>query len=161
MIYDYISTPIDGILVFHRFRCGFLCFPQVVFSAATHDQIKLKREYDEGMGRENQGEDQGERIPSDSVKTQTTRTLSDSHRNTNKSDHSTTTQIYPNLVESGVKKGRKSDENYMEKLKKQPSFYVREGEVRSAYLTNKPMILLVYKEAYFNTNDLVILCLVL
>ena len=38
------------------------------------DQIKLKREYDEAMGRENQGEDQGERIPSDSVKTQTTTT---------------------------------------------------------------------------------------
>jgi hypothetical protein len=32
--------------------------------------------------------------------------------------------------------------------------YAREGEVRSAYLTNNPMILLVYKEAYFITNDL-------
>ena len=42
----------------------------------------------------------------------------------------------------------------MEKLKKQPNFYSREGDVRSAYFTNKPMILLVYKEAYFNTNDL-------
>ena len=42
----------------------------------------------------------------------------------------------------------------MEKLKKQRSFYAREGEVRSAYFTNKPMILLVYKEACFNTNDL-------
>ena len=42
----------------------------------------------------------------------------------------------------------------MEKLKKQPNFYAREGEVRSAYFANKPMILLVYKEAYFNTNDL-------
>ena len=84
---------------------------------------------------------------------------SDSHRNTNKSDHSSTTQIYPNLVESGgkirgVKKVRKSDENCVKKLKKQPRFYARVGEVRSAYLTNKQMILLVYKEAYFNTNDL-------
>ena len=42
----------------------------------------------------------------------------------------------------------------MEKLKKHPNFYAREGEVRSAYVTNKPMILIVYKEAYFNTNDL-------
>ena len=42
----------------------------------------------------------------------------------------------------------------MEKLKKHPNFYAREGEVRSAFFTNKPMILLVYKEAYFNTNDL-------
>ena len=42
----------------------------------------------------------------------------------------------------------------MEKVKKQQSFYAREGEVKSAYLTNKLMILLVYKEVYFNTNDL-------
>jgi hypothetical protein len=54
----------------------------------------------------------------------------------------------------GVKKVRKGDENYVEKLKKQSNFYAREGEVRSAFFTNKPMILLVYKEPYFNTNDL-------
>ena len=53
-----------------------------------------------------------------------------------------------------MKKVRKSDENCVEKLKKQPSFYAREGEVRSAYFITKPMILLVYKEAYFNTNEL-------
>ena len=119
------------------------------------DQIKLRREYDEAMGRENQGE----RIPSDSVKTQTTTTHSDSHPNANKSGHSTTTQKYPNRVKSGgktrgVKKVRKSDENRVEKLKKQQGFYAREGEARSAHLNNKPMILPVYKEAYFNTNDL-------
>ena len=123
------------------------------------DQIKLKCEYDEAMGRENQGEDQGERIPSDSAKTQTTTTHSDTHSNTNKPDHSTTAQKHPNLVGSGGKKRgekkvRKSDENCVEKLKKHPNFYAREGEVRSAYVTNKPMILIVYKEAYFNTNDL-------
>jgi hypothetical protein len=72
----------------------------------------------------------------------------------------TTTQKHPNLAESGgsktrgVKKVSKGDENCVEKLKKQPNFYAREGEVRSAFFTNKPMILLVYKEAYFNTNDL-------
>ena len=54
----------------------------------------------------------------------------------------------------GVNKDRKRYENCVEKLKKQPIFYVREGEVRSVYFTNKPMILLVYKEAYINTNDL-------
>ena len=48
-----------------------------------------------------------------------------------------------------MKKVRKGDENYVEKLKKQPNFYAREGEVRSEFFTNKPMILLVYKEAYF------------
>ena len=122
------------------------------------DRIKLKCEYDESMGRENQGGDQGERIPTVSTQTQTTTTHSDSHPNANKSDHSTTTQKYPNLVESGgktkgVKKTRKSDENCVEKLKKQPNFCAREGEVISASFTNKPMILLVYKKAYFNTND--------
>jgi hypothetical protein len=36
---------------------------------------------------------------------------------------------------------------------KKPNFYVREGEVRSVVFTNKLMVLLVYKEAYHNTND--------
>jgi len=47
-----------------------------------------------------------------------------------------------------VKKVSKGDENCVEKLKKVSK------KVRSAFFTNKPMILLVYKEAYFNTNDL-------
>jgi hypothetical protein len=47
-----------------------------------------------------------------------------------------------------------SDQNYMEKLKKQPNFYAREGEVRSVFFTNKPMILLVNMKAYFNTKNL-------
>ena len=42
----------------------------------------------------------------------------------------------------------------MEKQKKQPNFYVREGEVRFVFFTNKPMIILMYNEVYFNTNDL-------
>ena len=42
----------------------------------------------------------------------------------------------------------------MEKLKKQPNFYVREGEIKSMFYTNKPMILLVYKDAYFNSSNL-------
>jgi len=53
-----------------------------------------------------------------------------------------------------VKKVRKGDENCVEKLKKQPNFYAREDEVRSAFFNNKPMILLVCKEAYFNIDDL-------
>ena len=39
------------------------------------------------------------------------------------------------------------------KTKEKTQFYARVGEVRSAFFTNKPMILLVYKKAYFNTND--------
>ena len=46
------------------------------------------------------------------------------------------------------------DDNSVEKLKKQPNFSAKEAQIRSAYFTNKMMILLVYKEAYFNTNDL-------
>jgi len=77
----------------------------------------------------------------------------------NKLDHSTTTKKHPKLAKSrgktrGVKKLRKGDENCVEKLNKQPNFYAREGEVRSVFLTNKPIILLLYKEAYFNTNNL-------
>jgi hypothetical protein len=72
-------------------------------------------------------------------------------------DHSTTTRKHSNLAKSGgktrgVKKVRKGDENCLEKLKKQSNFYAREGEVRYAFFTNKPMILIVYREAYFNTN---------
>jgi len=40
------------------------------------------------------------------------------------------------------------------KLKKQHNFYAKEAQIRSAFFTNKSMILLMYKEAYFNTNDL-------
>lgn len=74
-------------------------------------------------------------------------------------DHSTTAQKHPNLVESGgeksgEKKVRNSDENYVEKLKKQPNIHPREGEVRSGCFTDKPMIFLLYQEAYFKTNDL-------
>jgi hypothetical protein len=40
------------------------------------------------------------------------------------------------------------------KLKKQPNFNAKGAQIRSMFFTNKPMILLVYKEAYFNSNDL-------
>ena len=110
-------------------------------------------------GEKNQGKDQGERRSSDSGRTQTITAHSDTHPNTNKPNHLTTTQKHPNLAESGgktrgEKKVRKNDENCVEKLKKQPNFDPREGEARSTYFTNKPMILLLYKEAYFNTTDL-------
>jgi hypothetical protein len=53
-----------------------------------------------------------------------------------------------------VKKVSLCDDNTVEKLKKLPNFYAKGSQIRSAFFTNKPMILLVYKEAYFNTNDL-------
>jgi len=82
------------------------------------DKIKLKSEH-EAIGRENQGEEQGERRPSDWARTQTTTTHSATHPNTNKysantpnkSKHSTTTQKHPNLAESGGKdKGREESQ---------------------------------------------------
>jgi hypothetical protein len=98
------------------------------------DQIKLKSEH-EAMGRENQSEEQEERRPPDSARTQTTTTHSATHPNTNKysantpnkSNHSTTTQKHLNLAESGgktrgVKKVRKGDENCVEKLRNNPIF---------------------------------------
>jgi hypothetical protein len=42
----------------------------------------------------------------------------------------------------------------VENLKKQPNFYAKGSQIRCAFFTNKPMSLLVYKEAYFNTNYL-------
>ena len=53
-----------------------------------------------------------------------------------------------------MKKVSLCDDNTVEKLKKQPNFYAKGSQIRSAFFTNKPMILLVYKEAYFNSNDL-------
>ena len=53
-----------------------------------------------------------------------------------------------------MKKVSLCDDNSVEKLKKQPNFYAKEAQIRSAFFTNKPMILLLYKEAYSNTNDL-------
>ena len=53
-----------------------------------------------------------------------------------------------------MKKVSLCDDNSVEKLKKQPNFYAKGSQIRSVFFTNKPMILLVYKEAYFNANDL-------
>jgi hypothetical protein len=53
-----------------------------------------------------------------------------------------------------VKKVSNCDEICVEKPKNQPNFYTREGEVRSVFFTNKLMVLLVYKEACFNTNEI-------
>jgi hypothetical protein len=53
-----------------------------------------------------------------------------------------------------VKKVSLCDDNSVEKLKKQPNFYAKGAQMRSAFFTGKPMILLVHKKTYFNTNDL-------
>jgi hypothetical protein len=53
-----------------------------------------------------------------------------------------------------VKKVRVRNDNCVEKLKKQPNFYARKGGIKSMFYTNKSIILLVYKEVYFNFNKL-------
>jgi hypothetical protein len=53
-----------------------------------------------------------------------------------------------------VKKVSLCDDNSVEKLMKQPNFYAKGAQIRFAFFTNKPIILPVYKEAYFNINDL-------
>ena len=42
----------------------------------------------------------------------------------------------------------------MKKIKKHVDFYAKASEIKNAYFSDMPMILLVYKEVYFNINDL-------
>jgi hypothetical protein len=42
----------------------------------------------------------------------------------------------------------------VEKLEKQPNVYAKKAQIIFVFFTNKPVILLVYKEAYFNIKDL-------
>ncbi|KAL3598364.1 hypothetical protein D5086_006282 [Populus alba] len=100
------------------------------------DQIKLKKECEDGKS-ENSREDNGERKPSDSDKPK-----------------SLIKPVESGGKNRGVKKVSLCDDSSVEKLKKQPNFYAKGSQIRSAFFTNKPMILLVYNEAYFNTNDL-------
>jgi uncharacterized membrane protein len=45
-------------------------------------------------------------------------------------------------------------EESVEKIKKHVNFYAKKSEIKNAYFSNMHMILHVYLEAYFNTNDL-------
>jgi hypothetical protein len=54
--------------------------------------------------------------------------------------------------ESEKKKERVT--NMSEKQKKQVSFYAKTSDVKSAFYTNQPIFVLLYKEACFNTNKL-------
>ena len=42
----------------------------------------------------------------------------------------------------------------MKNKKKQVSFYAKASDVKSAFYANQPIFVLLYKEAYFNTNEL-------
>ena len=51
-------------------------------------------------------------------------------------------------------KGKNRVTNMSEKQKKQVSFYAKASDVKSSFYANQPIFVLLYKEAYFNTNEL-------
>jgi len=57
-------------------------------------------------------------------------------------------------VKSGEKKIRMRKKENVENIGKYLSFYTKESETKSAYFSNMHVISLVYKETYFNTNNL-------
>ena len=50
--------------------------------------------------------------------------------------------------------------NDKRKIERKTNFYAKASEVKRAFFLNKPMIVLLYKETLFNTNQLDIICLV-
>ena len=51
-------------------------------------------------------------------------------------------------------KKNKKEWRKWEKNKKQANFYVKASDVKSAFYTNQPIFVLLYKEACFNINEL-------
>ena len=41
-----------------------------------------------------------------------------------------------------------------EETKRKESFYAKKSEIKSAFYTNKPMLVLLYKETLLNINEL-------
>jgi hypothetical protein len=60
----------------------------------------------------------------------------------------------PIEAENGEKKIRMRKEEHVENVGKHLSFYTKKNEIMSAYFSNMPIILFVYKEKYFITNNL-------
>jgi hypothetical protein len=55
---------------------------------------------------------------------------------------------------SGEKKERVRKEEFVEKVEKHLNFFAKSNDLKHAYLSDLPMILLVYKKAFFNSDDL-------
>jgi hypothetical protein len=55
---------------------------------------------------------------------------------------------------SGEKKERVKKEECVDKVGKHLNFFAKSNDLKHAYLSDLPMILLVYKEAFFNSDDL-------
>jgi len=56
--------------------------------------------------------------------------------------------------ESGEKKERIGKEECVEKVGENLNFFAKSSYLKHAYLSESPMILLMYKEAYFNSDNL-------
>ena len=57
-------------------------------------------------------------------------------------------------AESGEKKERVRKEECVEKVGKHLNLFAKSNDLKHAYLSDLPMILLVYKEVFFNSDDL-------
>ena len=53
-----------------------------------------------------------------------------------------------------TKRIEKNNSTSEKKEKKQTNFYARESEIKKALFSNQPMIILLYKEACFNANEI-------
>ncbi|XP_059455030.1 uncharacterized protein LOC132185248, partial [Corylus avellana] len=62
-------------------------------------------------------------------------------------------ELKKNEKKKESEKKRESEENER-KTKKQLSFYAKASDVKSAFYTNQPIFVLLYKEACFNANEL-------
>jgi hypothetical protein len=87
------------------------------------DQLKLKREYEDGKS-ENSCEDNGERRPLDSAKSKSKSLIK---------------SVESGGETRGVKKVNLCDDNNVEKLKKQSNFYAKEAQIIYVFFTNMPM----------------------
>jgi hypothetical protein len=68
-------------------------------------------------------------------------------------------EITKDSVEKGEKK-RKGEKTNMEKIKIKTCLFLCKGsKIKNVYLSDMPMISLVYKEIYFNTMTLIIIFL--
>ena len=57
-------------------------------------------------------------------------------------------------IEINEREKKRAELNDGRKIKRKTNFYAKASEVKRALFLNKPMIVLLYKEALFNTNQL-------
>ena len=57
-------------------------------------------------------------------------------------------------TEKNEREKKRSELNDGRKIERKTNFYAKASEVKIAFILNKPMIVLLYKEILFNTNQL-------